>query len=76
LQILQPVASQSLPLSYYHQGGLFEEVIKGYVRGKEEPAHFALIGLGTGALTAYAQKGDAISIYEIDQKVVDIRPLF
>jgi hypothetical protein len=72
LQIFEPVTLQNLPLSYYHQGGLFEEVIKGYVRGKEEPANFALIGLGTGALTAYAQQGDTLSIYEIDQKVVDI----
>lgn len=72
MQIMKPVDSQSLPLSYYHQGGLFEEVIKGYIRGKEEPANFALIGLGTGALTAYAQQGDTLSIYEIDQKVVDI----
>jgi hypothetical protein len=57
------------PLTYYHRtgpvGALFAELAR---RGKEkEPV--AMVGLGTGTVSCYAQKGQKLTFYEIDPAV-------
>jgi hypothetical protein len=72
VQVITPETEQKIPRSYYHQSGLFGDIAQGYLTSKSVPVEFAMVGLGTGALTAYARPGDAVSVYEIDQKVIDI----
>ncbi len=57
------------PLTYYHRtgpvGAMFAELTR---RGKErEPV--AMVGLGTGSVSCYAQKGQKLTFYEIDPAV-------
>jgi spermidine synthase len=57
------------PLTYYHRtgpvGAMFGELMR---RGKErEPV--AMVGLGTGSVSCYAQKGQKLTFYEIDPAV-------
>ncbi|MFL5339430.1 MAG: spermidine synthase [Gemmataceae bacterium] len=56
------------PISYYHPAGPIGDVWRyiGWPRGK---ANYAVIGLGTGTLAAYAQPGQKVTYYEIDPLV-------
>jgi len=60
------------PLTYYHRtgpvGAMFREV---YSRkgGADRTADVAMVGLGTGSVACYAQKGQRLTFYEIDQSV-------
>lgn len=60
------------PLTYYHRtgpvGAMFNELKR---RGKEkEPV--AMVGLGTGSVACYAEKGQKLTFYEIDPAVRNI----
>jgi spermidine synthase len=60
-QFLDP-SVRLTPISYYHQGGpIFEayELIP-------SPRKIAVVGLGSGTITAYARKNDLLTYYEID----------
>jgi len=60
------------PLTYYYRGGPISEVIDA-VRGLQGSLrHVAVVGLGTGALACYRQRGEAWTFYEIDPAVVEI----
>jgi hypothetical protein len=60
------------PLTYYYRGGPISEVIDA-VRGLQGSLrHVAVVGLGTGALACYRQRGEAWTFYEIDPAVVQI----
>jgi spermidine synthase len=57
------------PLTYYHRtgpvGAMFAELTR---RGKDKE-HVAMVGLGTGSVSCYAQKGQRLTFYEIDPAV-------
>jgi spermidine synthase len=57
------------PLTYYHRtgpvGAMFAELTR---RGKDKE-HVAMVGLGTGSVSCYAQKGQKLTFYEIDPAV-------
>jgi hypothetical protein len=71
-QIYSPVDKQRTPLAYYHVNGMFGDIARGYIEKNGEAANFAVLGLGAGGLMAYAKAGDTVTLYEIDQKVIDI----
>jgi hypothetical protein len=59
------------PLSYYHREGPLGHVFKTF---NEQPANgnVAIVGLGTGATTAYTRAGQSWTFYEINPAVVSI----
>jgi spermidine synthase len=59
------------PLSYYHREGPLGHVFKTF---NERPANgnVAIVGLGTGATTAYTRAGQNWTFYEINPAVVQI----
>lgn len=59
------------PLSYYHREGPLGHVFKAF---REQPANgnVAIVGLGTGATTAYTRAGEDWTFYEINPAVVQI----
>ena len=68
-----PVAGRPEQLTYYYQGGPFEEAIDAAraARGGRLP-RVALVGLGVGALACSRAPGESWSIYEIDPELVRI----
>ncbi|NBO90809.1 MAG: hypothetical protein EBV06_00605 [Planctomycetia bacterium] len=66
---------RNLPTSYYHATGPVGMVMRGYNRFNEKEKRWpgiAVIGLGTGTVAAYANAGQRLDYYDIDQVVVDI----
>ena len=59
------------PLSYYWPGTAISQVLQS-TAGRPRPRHIGIAGLGAGALIAYGQPGDRITIYEINPQVVDV----
>ena len=68
-----PVAGRPEQLTYYYQGGPFEEAIDAAraAQGGRLP-RVALVGLGVGALACSRAPGESWSIYEIDPELVRI----
>ena len=68
-----PVAGRPEQLTYYYQGGPFEEAIDAVraAQGGRLP-RVALVGLGVGALACSRAPGESWSIYEIDPELVRI----
>lgn len=60
-----------VPLAYYHPSGPCGIIFKALYQ-QPGPRTVALIGLGIGSQLAYARKGDAWTIIEIDPDVIDI----
>jgi hypothetical protein len=59
------------PLTYYHRTGpVGEAFAEAYRRRPGAPV--GMIGLGTGSVACYAQKGQHFTFFEIDPTVVDI----
>jgi hypothetical protein len=60
------------PLTYYHRtgpvGAMFTE-LRTRKNGVDSTAPYAMIGLGTGSVSCYAQRGQSITFYEIDSAV-------
>lgn len=58
------------PIGYYTIGSPLSDIFE-VMRDRRGPApmRWAVTGLGAGALTAYALKGDELTFYEIDPKV-------
>jgi spermidine synthase len=66
------LSSHCEPLSYYHREGPLGHVFKTF---NEQPANgqnVAIVGLGTGATTAYTRAGQNWTFYEINPAVVSI----
>src|SRR5690606_10773529 len=59
------------PLSYYHSEGPVG-AIDSLFRQQALPPSVGLVGLGAGAMVAYAQPGQVWTLYEIDPAVVRI----
>jgi len=69
----KPDSTRPVPLTYYHPGGAYAELIEA-VRKRDggHIAHAALVGLGMGALSCKSVPGEAWTIYELDPLIVDI----
>ena len=59
------------PLAYYHPSGPIGDVFAAF-RGDQAKARVAIIGLGVGAMAAYAEPGQSFTLYEIDPAVARI----
>ena len=59
------------PLSYYHRGGPAGQVFAEFGRAPRA-TRIGVVGLGTGALAAYAEPGQRWTYFEIDPAVVRI----
>lgn len=58
------------PTTYYAEASAIGRIFRGTQHGR--PRRIGAIGLGTGTIGAYAQKGDLFRFYEINSKVVEI----
>jgi hypothetical protein len=68
-QAIDPAGARE-PISYYHRNSPLAEAIQTSDAVRDAPV--AVIGLGTGAISAYAAPGQRWDFYEIDRGVVDI----
>jgi spermidine synthase len=59
------------PLTYYHRNGPIGQVFETF-SGPKAKDNVALIGLGTGTLAAYGERGQKFTFYEIDRAVLRI----
>ena len=59
---LLPPEWRRMPIYYYYRGGGIANVYE----VKTPPRDMAILGLGAGAVAAYAKEGDRITYYEID----------
>ena len=59
------------PLAYYHRSGPLGDVFAAW-QGPDANARVAIVGLGVGAMAAYAEPGQHFTFYEIDPMVADI----
>jgi spermidine synthase len=57
------------PLVYYHRTGPIGQVFAAYNGAQDPPRDLAVIGLGAGALAAYARPEQKLTFYEIDPAV-------
>jgi spermidine synthase len=57
------------PLTYYHRNGPVGQVMKG-LENDSRRDRIGVVGLGTGSLAAYAEKGQHYTFFEIDSTVV------
>ena len=68
---MQNIEQRCQALSYYHPAGPVQE-IDALFRKQQLPLEIGLVGLGAGAILAYAQPPDNWTLYEIDPAVVRI----
>jgi SAM-dependent methyltransferase len=59
------------PLAYYHRSGPAADIFAAHP-AQAGDRRVALIGLGIGAMAAYADRGDRFTFFEIDPQVEDI----
>jgi hypothetical protein len=59
------------PLTYFHRTGPIGDLFRDRAR-LDRPLKMAVLGVGTGTLAAYAQKGWEITLFEIDPAVVKV----
>ncbi len=64
-------ARRDEPLAYYHRSGPAGGIVEALAR-RPDKREIALIGAGTGALTALAGPHQRVTLYEIDPAVRDI----
>lgn len=60
-----------LPMTYYGPGSGIALALR-ELRPDKSPLAVAMIGLGTGTLTAWGNRGDRYRIYELNPAVVDV----
>jgi len=70
MQWVDPRSAQT-PLAYYHPSGPICEVFR-VLAGRDTRPRVGAIGLGTGAVAAFAQPGQHFVFYEIDPGVARI----
>jgi spermidine synthase len=73
MQIVDPVKMRREPITYFQRSGaigqIFRELTLRAEEKKREP-RVAILGVGTGTLASYAEKGWALSLFEIDPAMV------
>lgn len=60
------------PLTYYHRTGPVGAMFAELQRRGYEKKPVAMVGLGTGSVSCYAQKGQTLTFYEIDPAVIEL----
>jgi hypothetical protein len=60
------------PLAYYHRSGPAGQVFAAYNGDADTPRDVVVIGLGAGALAAYARPGQRVTFCEIDPRTADL----
>ena len=65
------LGKQCEPLSYFHPSGPVGQIFEAY-NAKPATPNVAVIGLGTGAMAAYANKGQRWTMYEINPLVIKL----
>ncbi len=68
----RPTLGRPVPVTYYHAGGAFAEMIRAVRESKGALPHVAVIGLGSGSLACHSRAGEQWTYYEIDPVVVEI----
>ncbi len=68
----RPLTGRPELISEFVDGGSFAQVIDAVHARIGAPIDFAVIGLGTGALTCRASPGDNLTYYEINAAIIDI----
>jgi SAM-dependent methyltransferase len=71
MQSLDPERREE-PITYYTRNGPVGDVFLGLEQQELSPKKFAVIGLGTGSMSCYAQRGQSLTFYDIDPAVVRI----
>jgi hypothetical protein len=61
-----------LPTTYFHPTGPVGDAFRACLKQSGPPAQVGIIGLGAGAMAAYAMPGQHFTFYEIDPEVVRI----
>jgi spermidine synthase len=59
------------PLTYYHRTGPVGQLFSA-LRPARRIEEWAVVGLGSGSMAAYGERGEALTFYEIDPAVVAI----
>jgi hypothetical protein len=59
------------PLAYYHRNGPLGDILQAF-DARPDPCRVAVIGLGAGAMAAYATQGQEWTFYEINPAVAGI----
>lgn len=64
---------RQLPLTYYHRTGPVGAMFR-YLNSKPggKTADYAMVGLGTGSVSCYANPGQKLTFYEIDPTVIKL----
>jgi hypothetical protein len=68
---MQDLSRPLEPLTYYHRTGPIGNVFNAF-KGKDAKKNLAFIGLGSGTLASYGDKGQTLTFYEIDKAVIRI----
>jgi hypothetical protein len=66
----KPVSGRAEPLAYYYRGGPISEAILATRAARGRLAQVAAVGLGTGSLACYRERGENWTFFEIDPEVV------
>lgn len=66
----KPIEGRPEPLSYYHANSPMAQTIADVRARAGRPIRVAIVGLGTGSLSCYAQPNDEWRFYEIDTSVI------
>ncbi len=64
------IAGRPEPLAYYYRGGPISETILSTRAQRGKLANVAAVGLGTGSLACYRERGENWTFFEIDPEVV------
>jgi spermidine synthase len=62
---------RNVPLTYYHRTGPVGQLFAAF-EGSRAKRQVAVIGLGTGTMACYPEKGHRLTFYEIDPKVKEL----
>ena len=69
---IDTAAAAPEPLTYFFRGSPYSEVIAAARKARGALRHVAVVGLGSGTLSCYREKGEAWTFFEIDPAVVRI----
>ncbi len=61
--------SKETPLTYYHPDGPVGDLFRDTFLNHPTGVQVGMVGLGTGSVAGYMQKGQSLTFYEIDPKV-------
>jgi hypothetical protein len=66
----KPITGRAEPLAYYYRGGPISETILATRAARGKLANVAAVGLGTGSLACYRERGENWTFFEIDPEVI------